>query len=92
MGCLKERKIFKPGHRWASGIRMYCMWHFRVVPIPEVMLFTRKKASLLKQTDLGVMFKKASEYVCTSIIVLSPDPSSPIPSVTSAMNIIESTE
>jgi hypothetical protein len=24
MGYLKERKIFKPGHRWASGFRMYC--------------------------------------------------------------------
>ena len=24
MGYLKERKIFKLGHRWASGIRMYC--------------------------------------------------------------------
>ena len=21
---MKERKIFKPEHRWASGIRMYC--------------------------------------------------------------------
>jgi len=68
------------------------MWHFRVVPRPEVMLFTRKKASLLKQADLGVMFKKASEYVYTSIIELSHDPSSPISSISSAMNIIESTE
>ena len=23
-GILEGRKIFKPGHRWASGIRMYC--------------------------------------------------------------------
>jgi hypothetical protein len=23
VGNLKERKIFKPGHRWAGGIRMY---------------------------------------------------------------------
>jgi hypothetical protein len=24
MGNSKERNIFKPGHRWAGGIRMYC--------------------------------------------------------------------
>jgi hypothetical protein len=68
------------------------MWHLRIVPRPEVLLFTRKKASLLKQTDLGVMFKQTFEYVCTSVIVISPDPSSPIPSISTAMNIIENAE
>jgi hypothetical protein len=34
----------------------------------------------MKQADLGNMFKKASKSICTSIIVISPDPVSPSPS------------
>jgi hypothetical protein len=39
------------------------MWHLRrVVPRPEVLLFTTKKASLVNQADIMGTFKKASYY------------------------------
>jgi hypothetical protein len=54
--------------------------------------FYQKKASSVKQADLRDMFKKASKHVCTSTIVVSPDPLSPTPSTTSAMKTPENTE
>jgi hypothetical protein len=69
----KDKYATIPFVRHLISQKVVIMWHFRVVPRPEVMLFTRKKASLLKQTDLRVMFKKTFEYVCTSFIVLFPE-------------------
>ena len=46
----------------------------RVVPRMQVLLFTRKKASSIKQADLRNMFRKSSKNVCTSTVVVSPDP------------------
>jgi hypothetical protein len=40
----------------------------------------QKKASSMKQADLRDMFKKGSKSVCTSTVVVSPDPLSPTPS------------
>jgi hypothetical protein len=37
----------------------------------------------MKQADLRNMFKKASKCVCTSTVVVSPDPLSPTPSTSS---------
>jgi len=38
------------------------------------------------------MFKKASKNVCTSTIVVSPDPLSPTPSNSSAMQMPKNTD
>ena len=46
----------------------------------------------MKQADLNDMFKKASSSVCTSTVVVSPDPLSPTPSTSSAIKTPESTE
>jgi hypothetical protein len=46
----------------------------------------------MKQADLREMFKKASKSICTSTIVVPPDPSSPTPSTSSATKIPENTE
>jgi hypothetical protein len=46
----------------------------------------------MKQADHTDMFKKASESVCTRNIVLSPDPLSPPPSISSAMKTPENIE
>jgi hypothetical protein len=45
----------------------------------------------VKQVDLRDMFRKAFKSVCTSVIVVSPDPFSATPS-TSAMKIPQNTE
>ena len=46
----------------------------------------------MKQTDVKDMFKKASKHVCTSTIVVCPDPLSPTPSKSSMMKTPENTE
>jgi hypothetical protein len=61
------------------------------VPRLVVLLFTRKKASSMKQAGLSGMFKKASKSVCTSTLVVSPDPLSPTPSTCPAMKTPEDT-
>jgi len=38
--------------------------------------YDKKKPVSLKQADLRDMFKKASKSVCTSTVVVSPDPMS----------------
>jgi hypothetical protein len=48
----------------------------RVVPRPGVLHLS----SSMKQADLKGMFRKASKIVCTSAVVVSPDPLSPTPS------------
>jgi hypothetical protein len=63
----------------------------RVISRPEFLLFYQNKASSVKQADLRDMFKKASKRVCTSNVV-SPDPLSPTPSTSPAMNTPENTE
>jgi hypothetical protein len=45
----------------------------RVVPRPEIMLVPENHSSV-KWIDTKDMFKKASKSVCTSTVVLSPDP------------------
>jgi hypothetical protein len=55
----------------------------RVFPRPEVLPFTRKDF-IMKQAYLSDMFKKVTKSLSTSNVV-SPDPLSPTPSVTSAM-------
>jgi hypothetical protein len=50
------------------------IWHMRrVVPGPEVWIFTKENSSV-KQADLSDMFKKTSNCVCTLTVVESPDP------------------
>jgi hypothetical protein len=46
----------------------------------------------MEQADLMEKFKKASESVCTSTIVISPDPFSPTSSTSSGMKTSENTE
>jgi hypothetical protein len=41
----------------------------------------------MKWADLKDLFKKASKSVCTSAIVVSPDPLSHIPSTSSALKL-----
>jgi len=44
----------------------------------------KKKLQSVKQADLREMFKKACKKACTSTIVISPDPLSPVTSTYSA--------
>jgi len=46
----------------------------KMVSRPDILLFTRKLTSSMKQADFRDMFKKASNNVSTSIIMVSPDP------------------
>jgi hypothetical protein len=55
-------------------------------------VFYQKKASSLQLADVWDKFKKASKRVCTSTIVVSTDPLSPIPSTFSAMKTPDNTE
>jgi len=56
----------------SSHLQILIFWHWkRVVPRPEVLLFMRKKASLVKEAYVWDMFKKAST------MVVSSDPLSP---------------
>ena len=64
----------------------------RVVPRPEFLLFANKRASSVKQADLRDMLKKASNSVCTSTAVVSPDHLSSGPSTSSAMKTPENAE
>jgi hypothetical protein len=52
---------------------------WRMVPKPVFLFTKKKKASSMKQAAVMDMFKKASNSVCTSIIVVLPDPLSPTP-------------
>jgi hypothetical protein len=56
------------------------------------LLFTREKASNVKQADLREMLEKAFKNVCVSIFVVSLDPLSINPSNSSAMKTPENTE
>jgi hypothetical protein len=76
----------------SNNSEIVIIWHLRrAVPRPKVLLFTRKQ-SFINETDLGGMLKKASKSVCTSNIVLSPDPVSPTPSTSSTMKTPENTD
>jgi len=46
----------------------------------------------MKLADLWDKFKKASETVCTSTIVVSPDPLYPTPTTFSTLKTLEHTE
>jgi len=54
--------------------------------------FYQKKTSSMKQSYLRDIFKEASKSVCTSTIVVSPDPLSPTSSSSSAVMAPESME
>jgi hypothetical protein len=41
----------------------------------------------MKWADIKDLFKKASKSICTSVIVVSPDPLSHIPSTSSALKL-----
>jgi hypothetical protein len=56
------------------------------------LLFTRKKASSVKQAYLNDMFERASKGACTSTTVVSPDPLSPTLSTSSDMKTPENTQ
>jgi len=58
----------------------------------KILLFTRKKGSSIKQTDVREMPKKVSKSVCTATILVSPDPLSPTLSNSSAMKTPENKE
>jgi hypothetical protein len=64
----------------------------RVVPIPEVSLLTGKKLHQSNWQISRTCSKKATRSVCTSTIVVSPDPLSPTPSTSLAMKTPENTE
>jgi hypothetical protein len=64
----------------------------RVMPRLEVFALYQKKASSMKLADLRDMFKKASKQVCTSTIVVSPDPLSPTPTTLSTVKTAENTD
>jgi hypothetical protein len=67
--------------------------HLRsVVTKLEVLLFTRKKASSMKQEDLREMFKKASKNVCSTTAAPSPDPLTPTTPTSSAIKTPANTE
>ena len=56
------------------------------------MLLYDIKASSLKQADLRGMVKKASKYVCTSLVLIAPDPLSHTASTSSDMKPPGNTE
>jgi hypothetical protein len=56
------------------------------------MLFTRKKNLIKKTGRSWDIFKEASKCVCTSTVVVSPNPSSPASSIFSTMKTSEHTE
>jgi hypothetical protein len=64
----------------------------RAVPVPEGLLFTRKKASSVKWAYLRDMFKNDSKTVCTSTIPVSHDPFPNTPSTSSAIMTTENTK
>jgi hypothetical protein len=58
-----QQKFFNPT---SHNSEILIIWHLgRVVPRPEVLLFTRKTASLMKKAHLRDIFKKAYKSVCT---------------------------
>jgi hypothetical protein len=59
----------------SNNLEILIIQHLRkVVPRWEVLLFTTKKFSSMQQEDLRDMFRKASDSVCPSTVVVSPDP------------------
>jgi hypothetical protein len=64
----------------------------RFVPGLEILVFTRKKKSSLKKTDLRDIFTKASKTVHTCNILVSPDPLFLTAATSSALKIPENTE
>jgi len=50
------------------------------------------KASLLKQADIRGMVQTTSKYVCTSLVLIAPDPLSPTESTSSDMKPSGNTE
>jgi len=46
----------------------------------------------MKQADFRDMFQRVSKSVCTSAVVVSPDPFFSVPANTSAMKVAEHTE
>jgi hypothetical protein len=58
----------------------------RVIPRPKVLLLPEKTSSM-KQADLRGKFKKVTDNVCTSTVLIPPDPLSLTP-----LNSLEDTE
>ena len=58
----------------------------------ETFAFNVAKALSMKQVYFRQIFKKASMSNSTSITMESPDPLSPVPSISSAMNTLDNTE
>jgi hypothetical protein len=52
----------------------------RAVPRSEVLFFTKKKVSSMKEADIKEMFKEASKSISISTNTVFPDPLSPTPS------------
>jgi hypothetical protein len=50
----------------------------------EVLLLLNKVSSV-QEADLRDMFRKFSKCLCTSTVMVSPDPLSPTPSISSAV-------
>jgi hypothetical protein len=55
-------------------------------------LCKKKTSSSLKKADLRDVVNKASKYVCTSVVLVTPDPLSPTVSTLSDMKPPENTE
>jgi hypothetical protein len=76
-----------------NNLEILVIQHFRsVIPRPAVLLFPRwggGEAVLLKQLYLRDVFRKTSKSVCTSTVVVLPDPWSPTVSISSAVETPE---
>ena len=64
----------------------------KVVPRPEVLLLTRKKNFVIETGRFQGRVQKRPLRICTSIIVVSPEPFSPTSSTSSATKVPENTE
>ena len=75
----------------SDNSEMLIIWHLgKVVQRPEVLLFSRK--SSISETDRSQDYiQKASKSVCTSTVMVPPDPLSPTPSTSSAVKTQEDT-
>jgi hypothetical protein len=77
----------------SSNSEIPIIWHLRRnVPRLEVLLFNRKKASSMKHADLRHMFKKDFKSICTPTVVVSPDPLSHTPQISSVVKNPEKTD
>jgi len=81
--------IFNPKSNNSEIITTRCLR--RVVPKTGSCAFYQQKVSV-EHADLREMFKKSSKSVCSSTVVVSPDPPSPTPLISSAMNTPENTQ